>query len=233
MRDNPGGDLLMTPPIPGTAQPAARRRRSPADLFFGLLAVAVLTALTIGVPYALIRVFGLPVPHTMPRLSTLTHQLDVTTILKVLSVLVWLAWLQLVWCVIAEVRGGGTVRGQPGPGAAGQWHPGRGAPAGGRGPPAVRCHYRALARPGAPGIRARAGQCRPRAGSGRRVPGRQPGCAAATAGQPTTAGAPTRGGALPGTAAHSWAGARSWPGAHSWAGAQPWAGAHPWPGAQP
>ncbi|HXF19739.1 MAG TPA: hypothetical protein VN597_04725, partial [Streptosporangiaceae bacterium] len=94
----------MTPPLPGTAQSAARRRRSPADLFFGLLAVAVLTALTIGVPYALIRVFGLPVPHTMPRLSTLTHQLDMTTILKVLSVLVWLAWLQLVWCVIAEVR---------------------------------------------------------------------------------------------------------------------------------
>jgi hypothetical protein len=105
MRDNPGGDLLMAPPIPHPAQPPfIRRRRSPADLFFGLLAVAVLAALTIGVPYALVRVFGLPIPHTLPKLSTLTHQLDVTTMLKVLSVLVWLAWLQLVWCVIAEVR---------------------------------------------------------------------------------------------------------------------------------
>jgi len=95
----------MAPSIPRTAQPpAARRRRSPADLFFGLLAVAALAALTIGVPYALVRVFGLPVPHTVPRLSTLTHQLDVTTILKVLSAVVWLAWLQLVWCVLAEVR---------------------------------------------------------------------------------------------------------------------------------
>ena len=95
----------MAPPIPHPAQPPMiRRRRSPADLFFGLLAVAVLAALTIGVPCALVRVFGLPIPHTLPKLSTLTHQLDVTTILKVLSVLVWLAWLQLVWCVIAEVR---------------------------------------------------------------------------------------------------------------------------------
>jgi hypothetical protein len=105
MRDNPGGDLLMAAPIPRLAQPPfIRRRRSPADLFFGLLAVATLAALTVGVPYALVRVFGRPIPHTLPKLSMLTHQLDVTTILKVLSVLVWLAWLQLVWCVIAEVR---------------------------------------------------------------------------------------------------------------------------------
>jgi hypothetical protein len=105
MRDNPGSDLLMAPPILRTAQPPGiRRRRSPADLFFGLLAVAALVALTVGVPYALVTVFALPIPHGMPKLSTLTHQLDVTTILKVLAVLVWLAWLQLVWCVIAEVR---------------------------------------------------------------------------------------------------------------------------------
>ena len=33
-----------------------------------------------------------------------TGQLNAATILKVLSVIVWLAWLQLVWCVIVEVR---------------------------------------------------------------------------------------------------------------------------------
>ena len=55
-------------------------------------------------PFALITVFGLPIPHALPSLALLTHQLDLPAILKVLSALVWLAWIQLVWCVIAEIR---------------------------------------------------------------------------------------------------------------------------------
>jgi hypothetical protein len=100
----------MAPPIP---RPAGRRRRSPADLFLGLLALAVLAALTAGVPLALVMLFGLPIPHTIPRLSVLTRQLDVATILRVLSLLVWLAWIQLVWCVIAEIRGAVRNAGTP------------------------------------------------------------------------------------------------------------------------
>jgi nucleoid-associated protein YgaU len=92
----------MAAPIPGTRRPA--RRRTPTDLLIGLLATAALLALTAGVPLALVTVFGLPVPHSMLSLSVLTHQLDVFSILRVLSVAVWLAWLQLVCCVIAEVR---------------------------------------------------------------------------------------------------------------------------------
>ena len=92
----------MAAPIPGTRRPA--RRRTPTDLLIGLLATAALLALTAGVPLALVAVFGLPVPHSVPSLSVLTHQLDVFSILRVLSVAVWLAWLQLVCCVIAEVR---------------------------------------------------------------------------------------------------------------------------------
>ena len=57
----------------------------------------------IGPPVALITVFGLPVPHTMPSASLLTHRLGAATVLKACSVVVWLAWLQLVWCVVAEV----------------------------------------------------------------------------------------------------------------------------------
>ncbi len=91
----------MAAPIPGTRRPA---RRSPTDLLIGLLATAALLALTAGVPLALVTVFGLPVPHSLPSLSVLTHQLDVFSILRLLSVAVWLAWLQLVCCVFAEVR---------------------------------------------------------------------------------------------------------------------------------
>jgi len=94
----------MAPPIPGLRAPVTRRGRTPADIAIGLLAVVLLAALTIGVPVALVALIGLPVPKSMPSMSVLTGQLDVSTILKVLSVIVWLAWLQLVWCVIVEIR---------------------------------------------------------------------------------------------------------------------------------
>jgi hypothetical protein len=94
----------MAPPVHRTRRPAVGRGRSAADVAAGFLAIVVLLALTVGVPLGLVRVFGVPLPHSMPGLSVLTHQLDIYAILKVLSVLVWLAWLQLVWCVIAEIR---------------------------------------------------------------------------------------------------------------------------------
>src|ERR1039457_1403310 len=95
----------MAPPMTRAPRAAVRRRRrSVGDLLIGLLAIAALAALTVGVPFALVTVFGLPIPHTMPSLTLLTRQLTVPAILKVLSVLVWLAWIQLVCCVIAEIR---------------------------------------------------------------------------------------------------------------------------------
>jgi hypothetical protein len=94
----------MAPPIPGLRAPARRRGRTPADIAIGLLAVVLLAALTIGVPVALIGLIGAPIPKTMPSMSVLTGQLNAVAILKILSVIVWLAWLQLVWCVIVEIR---------------------------------------------------------------------------------------------------------------------------------
>ena len=95
----------MAPPIPGLRRPPVRRRgRTPADIAIGLLAVVLLAALTVGVPAALVALIGLPIPKSMPSMSVLTGQLDAATILKILSVIVWLAWLQLVWCVIVEVQ---------------------------------------------------------------------------------------------------------------------------------
>ena len=114
VRHRPRGGLLMAPPL--TRPPRAayrRRRRSAGDLMIGLLAIAALAALTVGVPFALVTVFGLPIPHAMPSLSLLTHQLTVPAILKVLSVVVWLAWIQLVCCVIAEIRAAVRNAGMP------------------------------------------------------------------------------------------------------------------------
>ena len=104
----------MAPPMsPTRPYRTATRRRSPGDLLLGLVAVAALVALTAGVPFALVTVFGLPIPHSVPRLSALSRPLDVFAILKALSVLVWLAWIQLVWCVIAEVRAAVRNAGMP------------------------------------------------------------------------------------------------------------------------
>ena len=79
------------------------RARSGWDVLTGLGAIVVLLVLLIGPPVALITVFGLPIPHAMPSASLLTHRLQAAAVLRACSVVVWLAWLQLVWCVIAEV----------------------------------------------------------------------------------------------------------------------------------
>jgi hypothetical protein len=95
------------------ARRAARPRRTVGDVLIGLAAICVLAALTLAVPAVLIRVFGSPIPHTMPGMSALTHRLDVFAVLKILSVVVWLAWLQLVFCVFAEVRAAVRNTGMP------------------------------------------------------------------------------------------------------------------------
>jgi hypothetical protein len=94
----------MAPPIPGLRTPVQIRRRTPGDVLAGVGAIILLVALTVGVPIALITVVGLPLPHTVPKLSALTSQLDITAILRILSVIVWLAWIQLVWCVLVEIK---------------------------------------------------------------------------------------------------------------------------------
>ena len=94
----------MAPPIPGLRKPAQVPTRTAGDVLVGILAIIALVALTVGVPIALVTVIGLPWPHAAPGLSVLTHQLDIPSILRVLSIVIWLAWLQLVWCVIVEIK---------------------------------------------------------------------------------------------------------------------------------
>jgi hypothetical protein len=94
----------MAPPIPGLRPPVKVRGRTPGDVLAGVAAVLLLAALTIGVPIALVTVIGLPLPHTLPKASALTSQLDITAILRILSVIIWLAWVQLVWCVLVEIK---------------------------------------------------------------------------------------------------------------------------------
>ena len=71
---------------------------------------------------------GGPLPHTMPTLYALTSQLDITAILRILSVIIWLAWVQLVWCVLVEIKAAVSNVGVPArvPLAGTNWIPGAG-----------------------------------------------------------------------------------------------------------
>jgi hypothetical protein len=102
----------MAPPIPRGRPPAATRR-TVTDTLIGIGAVLVLALLAIGVPAGLVMIFGVPVPRSLPSMSALSRPLDFFTILKVLSVVVWLAWLQLIACLVAEIRAAVRNTGMP------------------------------------------------------------------------------------------------------------------------
>ncbi|GHE33768.1 hypothetical protein GCM10017673_40750 [Streptosporangium violaceochromogenes] len=83
------------------------------DLFAGLGALVVLAALVGGVPYALIRLAGPWLPSELPTLDLLTSQVGTSTVVAILVLLVWLAWLQFTACVIVEVYAGLRSVGMP------------------------------------------------------------------------------------------------------------------------
>jgi hypothetical protein len=82
------------------------RRRSTGDVVVGALALVALAALVLGVPFALLTFFGSPIPHTMPSADVLTRRLDSGALMRILVIIVWLAWAQLTACVLVEAYAG-------------------------------------------------------------------------------------------------------------------------------
>ena len=88
-----------------------------------MLAGLALLVLVIGIPVALVILSGPPpFPTGWPTRESLTEPIGVDTLITVLTVVVWLAWLHFVLCVVAEfanaVRGRGVPRPIPLGGAA-------------------------------------------------------------------------------------------------------------------
>ncbi|MFA1539635.1 BTAD domain-containing putative transcriptional regulator [Actinomadura monticuli] len=83
-----------------------RGRRSAGDVLAGIGAVAALAALLAGVPFALLTLFGSPLPEHLPAASDLTQKVGPGSLIAILVALVWLAWLQLAACVVVEVYAG-------------------------------------------------------------------------------------------------------------------------------
>ncbi|GAA1851874.1 BTAD domain-containing putative transcriptional regulator [Actinomadura bangladeshensis] len=80
--------------------------RSAGDVLAGIGALAALAALMAGVPFALLTLFGSPLPDHVPTASDLTQRVGPGSLLAILVALVWLAWLQLAACVVVELYAG-------------------------------------------------------------------------------------------------------------------------------
>ncbi|MFC4531463.1 BTAD domain-containing putative transcriptional regulator [Sphaerisporangium dianthi] len=96
------------PPYRPAAAPVQRirPRRTFGDVIAGVAALLALAALMGGVPYALLRLAGPPLPADLLNGDLLTRQISTTTAVAILVLLVWLTWFQLVICVVVEVYSG-------------------------------------------------------------------------------------------------------------------------------
>lgn len=79
-------------------------RRTFGDFVKAFLAFLALCVLLIGVPGALAYFVGWPLPSEAPSMDTLQEPITATVFIKVLTVVVWLAWAQFTACVIVEAR---------------------------------------------------------------------------------------------------------------------------------
>ena len=79
-----------------------------SDRLRGIFAALVLLVLLGGVPLVLVTRVGWPLPTRVPHLSELREALTRTgvsdrTVVKVVAVVVWFAWIQLAFGITAEV----------------------------------------------------------------------------------------------------------------------------------
>ncbi len=84
----------------------------------GLTALTALIALLVGVPYALVRFVGLPLPTVVPRIDEMRRSIEQTgvgegTIIKLIAIVVWIAWLRLAIAVIVELAATASMRPAP------------------------------------------------------------------------------------------------------------------------
>ncbi|MER5973388.1 BTAD domain-containing putative transcriptional regulator [Streptomyces sp. NPDC002055] len=85
-------------------RPLPRGRRTAGDFAKAFLAFIALAGLVVGVPAALASFVGWPLPSEIPSLATLQQEITTTVFIKVLTVVVWVAWAQFTACVLVEVK---------------------------------------------------------------------------------------------------------------------------------
>ncbi|MET7901673.1 BTAD domain-containing putative transcriptional regulator [Streptomyces sp. NPDC005355] len=94
-----------SPRTAGGPQPRPLPRnpqRTAGDFVKAFLAFIALAVLLIGVPGSLAYFVGWPLPHQMPSMDTVRQPITAGIFIKVLTVVVWLAWAQFTACVLVE-----------------------------------------------------------------------------------------------------------------------------------
>ena len=98
-------------PVQAARLPQRRSGSPGADRLKGFVALLAILAIVGGVPYVLLRFFGTPWPEQMPSRDVLFSELSIETVLGIIAVVIWIAWLHFVVCLIAEavaeIRGHG------------------------------------------------------------------------------------------------------------------------------
>jgi hypothetical protein len=87
--------------LPAYRPPQGQRSR---DVLRGLLSVLAVLAIVVAVPVGLLLALGSPIPTALPDRSVLTSELEPLAVLRILSVIVWLAWAHFVVCFVVEWR---------------------------------------------------------------------------------------------------------------------------------
>ena len=86
------------PRLPAPTAPPSRNR----EVVRGLLALAATTLIVFGVPLALLASLGNPLPSSAPSSEWLTAEISSSDLLRILALVVWLAWLHFVVCLVIE-----------------------------------------------------------------------------------------------------------------------------------
>ncbi len=98
--------------MPRTPVPV-RAGRSFGDVLRAVLAAVALAVLVVGVPAALAYFIGWPLPHVMPSLDMLRHEITFGVFERVLALAVWVAWAQFTACVLVEAKAAVSGVGMP------------------------------------------------------------------------------------------------------------------------
>jgi hypothetical protein len=88
-------DRLPRPQAPGNRG---------AEIRLGLLGLLGILVLEVGIPFALVRFVGYPLPRSAPSRDWLTQSVSATLIIKILACIVWLVWAHFTVCVLSEWR---------------------------------------------------------------------------------------------------------------------------------
>lgn len=111
----PGGSAVPSRPagarLPAYSPPRGVRAKERLRALGALLTLLVVIG---GVPAALLLAIGSPIPKSAPSEDDLTGSISPTTLLAILSVVVWLAWVHFVVCVLVEWRAERRGAGLPG-----------------------------------------------------------------------------------------------------------------------